>query len=434
MTIPPNATHAERELLGAMIRFPDCIADVEAILAAEFLYNQAHQNIFRAVCDIHATGTHNVTAAAVAQLLMDRHQLEDCGRGSYILELFEAAYSTGHVENHARLIQEKFAMRSLIHLGREIEGDAFHPGTQSTEIIAKIDHRIADIASGNGQQESEHISQVGHRTLINLNEKLDGRVPPSIKTGFSDLDHMIGGFKAGQSIIIAARTGVGKSQFAVSLMRNISHLGGLPGYIATLEMEPEEHLMRFICSECRFNAKRLEQSDLRIKPEELQSITDAADAYMRSPIWFNRTPGMRASQFCANVKRLVKQQNIKYVVLDYLGLLDSDNTRIPRQEQVAEQSKRIKRLAVECKIPIIVLHQLNRLAAEDRPQLHHLRESGALEQDADKVLLLYQPSTVEDPSGTELEVIVAKQRNGPTGCIKLHFDKPTGRIENAARF
>lgn len=428
--IPPNSADSERAVLGSILRDSQVLDLVTAIIRADDFYHSQNRMIFVAMLAI-TERRQPVDLVTVAGELSERKQFDDVGRSAYLGELFDASPSPAKVETYARVVREKAMLRGIIHTTMKATVDAWQSRAPASELIAEIEtslNGIGDIGGGS----VETMQDVKARTIQHIDDMLSGRIPRGIETGLIDLDQLICGFHGGEVIVVAARPGVGKSQMMVNLVRHASMVNRVPGFIATLEMKAEEHMVRFLCTEARVDSKKIRRGKAFVGEHEILALMDASDRYDNCPVLFCQTAGLTTSQFCGQVQRHVRTHNVGYAMLDYLGLLNPDDRSPPRTEQVAEQMKRIKRLAMDANIPVFVLCQLNRLAAEDRPQLHHLRESGEIEQSADVVMFLYRPPEHENPGGRKLEIIVGKQRSGSTGTVSVLFDRPTGRIENEA--
>lgn len=434
--LPPQSRDAERSVLGSMLRDNTAINDVQPILRAENFYFDAHQKIFQAISDIYNDG-HPVDLVILAERLRQQKQLADVGEESYLADLWDAAPTAANAEYYARIVREKAITRNLIHASTEILRDAYDQGMPAEEMLGAAERKILDIAEKGVASNTSTITEALHEAYTRIDQRM-GRTDPNaisgIPTGFVDLDALTAGFQNNELIILAARPSVGKTAFSLNIVRHVIVEEHQPVFFVSLEQSRIELAERLLAAQARVDSHKLRKGHL--SAEDIGKLHAAGDVLRNAKLFIDDTPGQGMLRIAANARRLQLKHHIRLVVIDYLQLIDPENRKDPRQEQVAQISRRLKFLARELEIPVIALAQVNR-SAEDRqdhrPRLADLRESGSIEQDADTCLMLHRPGRFD--GGMEdniIEVIVAKQRNGPTGEVTLTWVKQYMRFENHA--
>jgi replicative DNA helicase len=431
--LPPQDRDAERAVLGSMLRDNLVISDVVQIVRDEHFYHDAHRKIFDAIVELNKKGG-AVDLVILANALKEQNLLEDVGGIPYLGELWTAAPTAANAEYYARIVRDKGVTRSLIHVSTEILRDAYDQAMPPDEMLETAESKILQIAEMGiaGQTYTLHQAIQEAYDRIDTRHERGHQSISGIATGFIDLDNITAGLQNNEMIIIAARPSVGKTSFALSLARHIVVEEQLPVLFVSLEQSRIELAERLLCSQARVNSHNLRKGTL--SGEEMDKLIDAGGILRQTKLFIDDSPAQGMLRIAANARRLRLREGIKLVVIDYLQLIEPENRRDPRQEQVAQISRKLKFLARELEIPVIALAQVNR-ASEDRqnhrPRLADLRESGSLEQDADTVMILHRPE-MHEPGQHEgiIEVIVAKQRNGPTGEITLTYLKQFMRYEN----
>jgi replicative DNA helicase len=431
--LPPQSRDAERSVLGSMLRDNDVIADVVQIVREEYFYADAHQKIYRGIVTLFDKH-HPADLVTLAEWLIENKFVEDIGGHAYLAEIWDAAPTAANAEYYARIVRDKALIRQLIHTSTEILREAYDQSLPADEMLGQAEHKVFEIAQ---------MGVVGHHVTLHeaLNDafkRLDARTSNNrpisgLPTGYLDLDELTAGFQNSELIIVAARPSVGKTSIALNFVRNMVVDHKAPVLFVSLEQSRIELAERLLCCQARVDSHKLRKGHL--SSEDMQLLFEASNDLSRAPLYIDDTPGQGMLRIAANARRLMRKQ-LKAVVIDYLQLIDPDNRRDSRQEQVANISRRLKFLARELQIPVIALAQVNRSSEErqdHRPRLADLRESGSIEQDADTVLMLHRPE-MHEPGQQEgvIEVIVAKQRNGPTGEVQLTFLKQYMRFENYA--
>ncbi|MCI0701529.1 MAG: replicative DNA helicase [Planctomycetia bacterium] len=440
--LPPHNRDAERSVIGGILRDNDVLPSVQQIIRTENFYFDAHQKIYQAICDL-ANESQPIDSVFLHERLKQNKQLEDVGGALYIAELWDAVPTGANAEYHAKIVRDTAMVRSLIHAGNEILRDSFDRTQSADELVAQAERKIMDIAKAGIVGETKTLYEI----ILEAHARIDSRVGKEnlsvsgISTGFVDLDNITAGLQNSELIIIAARPSVGKTSFALNIVRNIITERDASGQqpvvlFFSLEMARIELAERLLCCESRVDSHKVRKGHLNA--DDMQKLMDASDVLRRARLYIDDTPSRSMIQIAATARRLMKKHEkdhgLKLVVIDYLQLIEPENRRDPRQEQVAQISRRLKFLARELHIPVIALAQVNR-AAEDRqdhtPRLSDLRESGSLEQDADTVMILHRPGRYGgDEEDKVLEVHIAKQRNGPTGEVSLTWLKQCNRYEN----
>jgi replicative DNA helicase len=435
--LPPQNREAERCVLGSMLRDNAVIGDVAQILGLDNFYVDAHQKIFEGIRTLSDTGQ-PVDLALLAEWLIAQKYIEDIGGPAYLAELWDAAPTAANAEYYARIVRDKAIIRNLIHTSNEVLRDAFDNVCPADEMLETAERKILEIAQqgiiGNTITLAEAMQEAYDR--IDAREKKE-YIHTGVMTGYSDLDELTAGLHANELVLLAARPSIGKTALALNIVRNVilgKATSPVKVFFVSLEQSRIEIAERLLIAHARVDSHKLRKSTL--SKQDMDRMIEAGGILRASTLFIDDTPQQSMLRIAANARRLKKRHDIGLVVIDYLQLIDPENKRDSRQEQVAQISRRLKYLARELKIPVLACAQLNR-SSEDRqehkPRLSDLRESGSLEQDADTVMMLHRPGKYE--GGTEdnvIEIIVAKQRNGPTGEINLSFVKDCMLFENHA--
>jgi replicative DNA helicase len=434
--LPPHNRDAERSLLSSMLRDNNIINDIVHLVRADNFYVFGHQKIYEAITKLNDDDGKPADIVTVAEWLIQGKLLEDVGGPGYLAELWDAAPSAAHYRQYAEIIRQKAIVRNLIRACTEMQAEAYDQSIPPGELLDSAERRILEIAEmgitgdtitlQDALQEAYH--RLDHRKQRGENEF------SGIPTGYLDLDNLTAGFQNNELIVLAARPSVGKTAFALNIARHVVVEEGHPVLFVSLEQARVELAERLLCCQARVDSHKLRRGHLNTEDET--KILEAGSVLSEAKLFIDDTPGQNMLRIAANARRLKKRHDLRLVIIDYLQLIDPDDRRESRQEQVAGISRRLKFLARELKLPVLALAQVNR-SSEDRqdhrPRLSDLRESGAIEQDADTVMMLHRPD-YHEPGQQEglVEVIVAKQRNGPTGDVSLMYVKQYMRFENFA--
>jgi replicative DNA helicase len=433
--LPPQSLDAERSVLGSMLRENSVIGDILQILRTDNFYLDAHQKIFQAMISLYDKG-HPVDLVVLAELLKEQKYIEDVGGYGYLGELWEASPSAANAEYYARIVRDKAIVRHLIHASTEVLRDAYDQAQPAEELLEGAERKILDIArmgiTGQTYTLEQAIKEAYNR--IDIRQQRGPLSISGLPTGFVDLDDKTAGLQNSELIILAARPSVGKTALALNVIRHVAVEDEQPVFMVSLEQSRIELAERLLCCQARVDSHRVRKGHLA--SEDLDKLIDAAGVLANAKLYIDDTPAQGMLRIAANARRLKLRHGIKMVVVDYLQLIEPDNRRDSRQEQVAHISRRLKFLARELQIPVLALAQVNR-SSEDRqdhmPRLADLRESGSIEQDADTVFLMHRPEMYErgQQEGV-VEIVIAKQRNGPTDKITITFIKQYMRFENFA--
>jgi replicative DNA helicase len=442
--LPPHNRDAERGVIGGVLRDPDTLPTVQQVIKTDNFYFDAHQKIYQAICDL-ANENQPFDLVLLHERLKKNKQLDDVGGVMYLTELWDSVPTGANAEYHAKIVRDTAMVRSLIHAGTEILRDAYDRTQSADELVSQAERKIMDIAKEGMVGETKTLTESIHEALQRLDSRIgkDNLGISGLPTGYVDLDNMLAGLQNSELVIIAARPSVGKTAFALNLVRNVitGHgpgAGGSPPVVLffSLEMARVELAERLLCCQSRVDSHKVRKGHLN--SDDIQKLMDAGDVLRRARLYLDDTPSRSMIQIAATCRRIQKKHEreggLRLVVIDYLQLIEPENRRDPRQEQVAQISRRLKFLARELNIPVVALAQVNR-ASEDRqdhkPRLADLRESGSIEQDADTCLMLHRPGKFDGTLDDNiLEVIIAKQRNGPTGEVTLTYLKQFNRYEN----
>jgi replicative DNA helicase len=432
--LPPQNRDAERSVLGSILRDNDVLDDVVQIVRTANFYTDAHQKIFDACVKLRDRGE-AIDTVTLAEFLKQLQQLEDVGSYPYLAELWDAAPTAANAVYYARIVRDKGLVRNLIHASTEILRDAYDQAAPANELLETAERKIFDIAqmgiTGNYITLQNALDEAYRR--IDVRSQRGPMSVSGIATGYVDLDEKTAGLQNSELIIVAARPSVGKTAFSLNLVRNMIIQEKKSVFFVSLEQSRIELAERLLCSQGKVDSHRLRKGHL--SSEDMQKLIEAGDQLSQAKLFIDDSPAQGMLRITANARRLKMRQKLDIVFIDYLQLIEPENKRDSRQEQVGAISRRLKFLAKELEIPVVALAQVNR-SSEDRqdhkPRLSDLRESGSIEQDADTVMLLHRPDGEPGQQGETIDVIIAKQRNGPTDTVTLTFLKQFMRFENFA--
>jgi replicative DNA helicase len=435
--LPPQNIEAEQAVLGSMLLDNEVIHGVVQLLQPEAFLRDAHSKIYSAIVDLY-NGSQNVDPVILFDELKRRGQIEDEGQGEltvqYVREVFEATPTAANAEYYAKIVREKAIARRLIHASTEILRGAYEQAETADELLSHAEQSIFEIAQSRSVSETHHVSEVLTQAFKRIDERSlhGGHAYSGVPTGFVELDDLTSGLQNSELIIIAARPSVGKTAFALNVAQHVAVEERKGVFVVSLEQSRLELAERMLCSMAKIDGHKMRSG--RLSKEDITRLMDVADDLRPAPLYIDDTPGRTLLHIAAAARRLARKHDIRMVVIDYLQLIESENKRDSRQDQIAQISRRLKGLARELEVPVIALSQLNRsleMREGHRPRLADLRESGAIEQDADVVMLLHRPELYDKEAKPGLaEVIIAKQRNGPTGDVNLTFLRNFTRFEN----
>jgi replicative DNA helicase len=435
--VPPHNIDAERSVLGAMLLDADAIARVVEVLDEDAFYNGAHRQIYRAILTLFDRNE-GVDILTTVEMLRKQGGIESVGGASYLAELLDAVPTSANVEYYARIIREKAILRSLIGACTHVITEAYEETGEPDDLLDNAEQRIFDIAENKLSAPVVPVKDLlvqSMERLENIARERSGVT--GIPTGFKELDNMLSGLQNSELIIVAGRTAMGKTSFALNIAEHVGIKKQLHVAIFSLEMSKEQVVQRLLCSEGRVNWHNLRTGYLA--QEEFAKLPMAADRLSRASIYIDDTPSVSILEIKAKARRLKAAGKLDLVIVDYIQLVQGRGRTETRQQEVAEISRSLKAMARELSVPVIGLSQLSREADKREgglPRLSDLRESGSIEQDADVVLMLYRHweytrRDEKDEDKRKASVSVAKQRNGPTGTVDLIFEMEYSRFENA---
>jgi len=446
--LPPHSPEAELGVLGCVLLSPnDCMGQcVEKFKAdGEVFYDLRHQTIFTTLAEMYDS-REAIDLITLQQRLKNKQLLEQVGGLAYLAALPDAVPSAANLSYYLDIVQEKFLLRKMIHTCTDVVGRVYDYEGEVDALMDEVERDILRISESRVQGQTATIKDLVKKA-INTIEDYHTRqgMLTGVGTGFTDLDKMTSGLHGGEMIVIAARPSMGKTSLAMNIAEAVAIDQKLPVGVFSLEMTSESLVLRMLCSRSRVNMRNVRDGFLAER--DFPKLTGAAGKLANAPLFIDDSSGLSILQLRAKARRMHQQHGIKLFVIDYLQLLHSTARRAEnRQQEIADISSGIKSLAKELQVPVIVLSQLNRELEKDKnrkPRMSDLRESGSIEQDADLVGLLYKPNAGDDEeaaggSGDDNEAVpvnllIAKQRNGPTGDVHLTFLKAYTRFESAAK-
>jgi len=421
------------------------LMDQDAVLrAAEHVddtmfYREGNRRIFRAMVGITERGD-VVDALTLAEELSRRGELEAAGGKEHIAELMYAVPTSANVEYHARIVKEKALQRRLIETCTTLITEAFAGTSTAAELLDEAEHRVFQVSQQRGAQGFMRIKELMWPTMERIEAlQRGGKTITGVPTGFADLDEMTSGFQPSELVIVAARPSMGKTAFVLNVAQYAAIERNVPVALFSLEMSKESLVQRMLTAEARVDAQKLRKGMLR--DDDFPRMARAAGILSAAPIWIDDSAGITLLEIRSKARRLKADANVGIVIVDYLQLIQGPPNSESRQQEISTISRSLKALAKELSVPVVALSQLSRApeqrAGDHRPQLSDLRESGAIEQDADLVMFIYRQEVYDGPTdkdGNSLEgraeIIVGKQRNGPIGFVNLFFHKAYTRFEN----
>jgi replicative DNA helicase len=430
--LPPHAIEAEMCLLASMMLDKEMIGQVVQIIDREAFFQADHQIIYDVLVKLYEQNR-PIDAVILREELIKRQLLEEIGGIQYLAAILNSVPSSAHGAHYAGIVREKALLRQLIAASNDILRDAYAPHEQAELVLDKAEKRIFDIAQKKIGRAMVPMEEVLHEVF----EMIENRGQRGLETGFFELDDMMNGLQNGEMVIIAARPSMGKTAFAMNVIEHVAADSMLPCAVFSLEMSKQQLAQRMLCSRGQIDAHKLRKGMLQA--HEYAHLANVVGELAKAPIWVDDSPGLTPLDLRAKSRRLKLQHDIKAVMVDYMQLMDNPGPE-SRQQQISEISRGIKAVARELSVPVMALSQLNRQSEGrdgHRPRMSDLRESGSIEQDADVIMLLhredyYRMSEPDFQPDNIAEVIIAKQRNGPTGTVKLTFLNKTTRFENLA--
>ena len=442
--IPPQATDLEEVVLGAMMIDKKGVDEVVDILHPDAFYKEAHQHIFEAIFKLFKDGS-PIDLLTVSNQLKKDGKLEAAGGDYNIIQLTQKVSSSAHIEFHARIILQKYIQRSLIKISNEIIEDSYDESTDVFDLLDKAESKLYEVTQGNIKRSSETAQSLVTQALNKIEEISNKEGLSGIPSGFERLDKLTSGWQPSDLIIVAARPGMGKTALTLSMARNIAVDQKIPVAFFSLEMASVQLITRLISSETGLSSEKLRTG--KLETHEWEQLNVKVKDLEKAPLFIDDTPSLSIFDLRAKARRLASQHGIKLIVIDYLQLMTASTAGGNREQEISTISRNLKALAKELSVPVIALSQLSRAVetrgGSKRPLLSDLRESGAIEQDADIVSFIYRPEYYKidewddeerSPTDGQAEFIVAKHRNGGLENIRLKFEGHLGKFSNLESF
>jgi replicative DNA helicase len=445
--LPPHSPEAEQGVLGCVLLSPnECLGECLEKLAAgaEVFYDLRHQTIFETLLTMY-DARQAVDLITLQQKLKDQQLLEPVGGIAYLSQLQDAVPSAANLSYYLEIVREKFLLRKMIQTCTEVVGRVYDHEGEVDALLDEVERDVLRIGESRVQGGALSTKELVNKAIGTIENFFNRKgTLTGLATGFPDLDRITDGLHGSEMIVIAARPSMGKTSLAMNVAEHVALEQKLPVGVFSLEMSAEALVLRMMCSIARVNLRSIREGFM--SESDFPKLTNAAGRLANAKLMIDDSAALSILQLRARARRMAQQHGIKLFVIDYLQLLHSTGRRAQenRQQEISDISSGIKALAKELKVPVLVLSQLNRELERDKnrkPRLSDLRESGAIEQDADLVGLLYKPSAGDDEDGAAVEeadgmpvnLLIAKQRNGPTGDVNLTFLKSYTRFESAAK-
>ncbi len=439
--VPPQAVDAEMAVLGSILIDNDCVGRVVEILDPSHFYRTAHQKIFTSAISLYEKNE-PIDLITMSEDLKRRKLLDEIGGTYFLTELAGSVPTSANVDYHARIVFEKALLRQLIEESAEIAKECYDGSEGAHDILDRSEQRIFGLSDKHLRSTFQHLSPIMHEAFETI-EKFHQRkgTVTGVPTGFNKLDELTSGLQQSELIIVAGRPSMGKTALALNIVRSVAVDDQTPVGVFSLEMSKRQLALRLLCSEAMVDAHGVRTG--RLPEDDWQKLSMCVGLLTEAPIFIDDTPGMSVLEMRAKARRLKKENNIGLLVIDYLQLMQGPRGVESRQQEISMISRSLKALAKELDLPVVALSQLSRAVemrgGERRPMLSDLRESGAIEQDADVVLFIYRPEFYmkkEEAQAKNLEgkaeVIIGKQRNGPVGTVHLNFLKKNAKFVNPA--
>lgn len=422
--IPPQNVEAEQAVLGAMLLSHDAVIVAMEKLQSQDFYRDVHRIIFEAMEHLHRENK-EIDVITLPDELKRMKKLDDVGGLEYVLNLPNLVGSAANIEYYANIVAEKALARNLISTCTELTTEAYDGQKETETLLDDAERRILQLSDTKNRGDFASVGAVVEVTLDKITKLYENKASlTGLPTGFRDLDRMTSGLQPSDLILVAARPSMGKTAFTLNIAQNVGVRQHKTVAFFSLEMSQEQLVQRLLCQIAHIDSQKLRTGQLN-SDEEWTRLTDACDKLYESPIYIDDTPGISVAEMRSKARRLKSEHGLDLIIVDYLQLMQGRNAE-SRQQEISEISRSLKALARELKVPLIALSQLSRSVEsrqDKRPMLSDLRESGALEQDADIVSFLYREDYYDKETENQhiTEVILAKHRNGPVGSVKLYF-------------
>ena len=445
--LPPQALDLEEAVLGAMMIDKKGVDEVIDILQSDAFYKDAHKHIFEAIFQLF-TDSQPIDLLTVSSQLKKNAKLELAGGDFYLIQLTQKIASSAHIEFHSRIILQKYIQRSLIRISSEIIEESYDETTDVFDLLDKAETKLYEVTQGNIKRSSETAQSLVIQAKKRIEEIANKEGLSGIATGFEKLDKITSGWQPSDLVIIAARPGMGKTAFVLSMARNIAIDFGHPVALFSLEMSSVQLITRLISSETGLSSEKLRTG--KLEKHEWEQLSVKVKDLEKAPLFIDDSPSLSIFDLRAKARRLASQHGIKLIIVDYLQLMTAGGNGKGggnREQEISTISRNLKALAKELEVPVIALSQLSRAVetrgSSKRPLLSDLRESGAIEQDADIVSFIYRPEYYkieewdddeQSPTAGQAEFIIAKHRNGSLENIRLKFIGNLGKFDNLEEY
>ncbi len=424
--IQPHNNDAEKSVIGAMLMDRDVISDVADLLSREDFYNAQYGILFENMVELYNEGR-PVDLVTLSDRLKMKDVPEDICSPSFIAEIMAEVVTSANAKNHAQIVQDKAVLRRLITLSEGITNDCFSDSDKVENILEDAEGKIFRLVQNrNGSSDFTPVSQIVVNVIGEIEEaaRNKGKVT-GLSTGFTDLDNMLTGLHGGELLLVAARPAMGKTAFVLNIAHDLAVVHKIPCAIFSLEMSKEQLISRMIAIDAMVDSKSMKLGNM--PDEDWDKVIESVDDIARAPLFIDDNSAITVSELRSKCRKLKQTQNIELIIIDYLQLMSSNRPVESRQQFISDVSRALKNIARELNVPVIALSQLSRAVdarTEHKPVLSDLRESGAIEQDADVVMFIYRdeyynPETTTKPQTAE--IIIAKQRNGETGSVDLRW-------------
>lgn len=439
LRIPPQSVEAEQAVLGGLMLSPERLDTVTDLLRAESFYRKDHQLIYQSILDLDRVGK-PYDAVTMGEWFDSKGMSEMVAGGAYLIELASTTPSAANITAYAEIVADKALLRDLIEVSTETVNEAFFPdGEESQDILHKAEHRVFELANNKHGRRDPSVS--AKRALAEAFEEVQRRYEAGgqvigVETGYTELDKITTGLQDTDLVILAARPSQGKTTLALNIAEFAASRKNVPVHIFSMEMSAKQLMMKVIASRARINSQKLRTGE--IEDEDWTKISSALGDLASMPLHIDDTPALSPEELRSRARRKKREINTGLIVVDYLQLMQVPYLKDNRTSEISEISRSLKALAKELKVPVLALSQLNRgveSRQDKRPVMSDLRESGAIEQDADVIAFIYRDELYNKDSTDKglAEIIISKQRNGPTGSVSLRFFGEFSRFENAER-
>ncbi|HBV97898.1 MAG: DNA helicase [Peptococcaceae bacterium BICA1-7] len=434
--VAPQNIDAEQSVLGALFVERDALYRVARFLKVEDFYLESHRLIYKSFLDLDESGV-PPDMVTITDILRQQGSLEKVGGATYVASLAALSPTAANIEHYARIIEEKSLLRSLITMANRIAGMGYEGGEEAEKLIDEAENMLLELSSRRSTAGFSPIDRILVEIFRVIEERYRNKGKTSgILTGFKDLDRLLCGMQPGDLIIVAGRPAMGKTSFGMTMAHQAAVQNGVPTAVFSLEMSRAQLVQRVLCAEAMVDMQRVRSGYL--SDVDWNKLAESAAKLTRTPLFIDDSPGLSVRQVRAKARRLKAEKGLGLIVIDYLQLMQGSSRTENRQQEIADISRSLKAMAKDLEVPVVALAQLSRSVEQrdkKRPIMSDLRESGSLEQDADVVMFIYREEYYKPDTEKKAiaEIIVAKQRNGPTGSVDLAFLKEYTRFMNLER-